>query len=507
MLNDLTKLFRMIRRNNTIKINLPGGIVSAGDLFSLVKAAENARVSDLQFGTRQQIIFKVADIYIEELTETLEQSSIQFEVNNDRFPNIVSSYVTENVFGNSNWLSEGVYKDILDGFDYKPALKINIVDRDQTFVPFFTGNINFIASGTGNYWYLYIRFPKTTILYRWKDLVYSQDIPRISKVIEEIVFSYKKLFYDQPAADGNELYSLVQSKQNFVYGSLTEDLRLPEFTLPYYEGFNRYDSKSWLGIYRRDELFNLLFLKEICMICIKTKVGQLYTTPWKSMIIKGIEQMDRKLWDHTLGKYRINVRHASNELNWQIEDNCEEGLNLKRYLIRQFDKEDVRTFGLCFAVKTQPQTGLFGSIIIRKLINQSANQRKNLDRYDILYTKNFNPNSKDFILFRKNVEKENLGVYLVSLCKYFYEMQSNEELMVPIAYQQEIAMSNTLPKRVTKVFQCKHCLTIYDEQYGDEMNEIPAGMIFANITGNFECPTCNAPKDDFVEIEKMPLLV
>lgn len=497
----------MIRKNHTIKINLTGGIVSAGDLYSIVTAAENARVKEVQFGTRQQMIFKVSDQYIKEINQGLEQSGMQFEINNDRFPNIVSSYVTENVFANSGWVSEEVYKDILDCFDYKPTLKINIIDRDQTFVPFFTGNINFISSGLGNYWYLYVRFPKTKILYRWKDLVYSGDIPAISKEIDQIIFSHKSLFYDQVAIDGNALYSLVQSKSRYVYGSISEDLRLPEFTLPYYEGFNRYENKSWLGIYRRDELFNLGFLKDICMICMQTKIGQLHITPWKSLIIKGIDHADRKYWDHVLGKYRINVRHASNELNWQIEDNCEEGLSLKRYLIRQFDKEDLRTFGLCFAIKTQPNTGLFGSIMIRKLANDSANQRKNLDRYDILYTKDFNPNSKDFILFRKNIEKENLGVYLVSLCKYFYGLQSKEDLIVHDIYRQATITNEALQEPAKKVFQCKHCLTIYDMEYGDDMNSIPPGTLFSDIADNYECPTCNAPKDDFVEIGKMSLIV
>ena len=497
----------MIRKNHTIKINLAGGIVSAGDLYTIVTAADNARVSDIQFGIRQQMIFKVSDQHIKQFNQELEQSGISFEVNHDNFPNIISSYVTENVFGSARWLSEGVYKDILDCFDYMPALKINIVDCDQTFVPFFTGNINFISSGTGNYWYLYIRFPKTKTLYKWKGLVYSQDIPRISKAIEQIIFLNKKLFYAQPAADGNALYSLLQAKYQFVYGSITEDLHLPEFMLPYYEGFNRYENKSWLGIYRRDELFDIKFLKDICMICLNTKIGQLYITPWKSLIIKGIDHGDRKYWDHALGKYRINVRHASNELNWQIEDNCEEGLNLKRYLIRQFDKEDVRTFGLCFAVKTQPNTGLFGSVIIRKQINASTNQRKTLDRYDILYTRDFNPNSKDLILFRKNIEKENLGVYLVSLCKYFYEIQSQEEFITHEAYREDSDISDDLSTPSVKVFQCKHCHTIYDPEYGDEFHNIPAGTLFSDISNSYECPTCNSSKDDFVEIEKMSLIV
>ena len=132
----------MIRKSHTIKVNLTGGIISAGDLVSIVSAAEQARVEQVQFGTRQQMIFKVGDQYLTRLQKDLDQYGIQFETNDDEYPNIVSSYVTENVFGNSSWLSEGVFKDILDYFDYKPTLKINLCDSDQTFVPFFTGNIN-----------------------------------------------------------------------------------------------------------------------------------------------------------------------------------------------------------------------------------------------------------------------------------------------------------------------------------------------------------------------------
>lgn len=496
----------MLRRNHIVKINLSGGIVSAGDLYSIVSIAEKARVTDFQFGTRQQVFFKVADTYLHGLIQELRNADVQFEVNGDHHPNIVSSYVTENVFGTANWLREGVYKDILDAFDYTPSLKINIVDRDQTFVPFFTGNINFISSELGNYWYLYIRFPKTNRLYRWKNLLYSDNIPAISKLIENTISSHKNLFWDQEVVDGDKLYSLVQGSRRFVGQGIAEDLNLPDFTLPYYEGFNRYDNKSWLGIYRRDELFPLKFLKDICMICMQTKIGQLYTTPWKSLIIKGIEHGDRKLWDYVLGKYRINVRHASNELNWQVEDDCDDGLNLKRYLIRQFDKDDVRTFGLCFAIKTRPKSGLFGSIIIKRQINDSANQRKTLDRFDILYTKDFNPNSKDYIIFRKNIEKENLGVYLISLCKYFYELRSKEGPIAGNTYIEEVIPENAVLPATIKVFQCRHCYTVYDNQYGDPLNGVEPGTVFDDIQ-NYECPTCGAAKADFAEVEKMPLIV
>ena len=336
--------------------------------------------------------------------------------------------------------------------------------------------------------------------------MYSQDIPRISKAIEETLLENKDLFYDQPSINVDFLPAIVHAKENIITQPITEDLTIPSFSLPYYEGFNQYGNKIWLGIYRRDELFPVSFLKDICHICLQSKVGQLYTTPWKSLIIKGIEQSDRNLWEYALGKYRINVRHASNELNWQVEDICEEGLTLKRYLIRQFDKDDVRTFGLSFAIKTEPKSGLFGSVIIQKQLNEYANQRKALDRYDIHYMSDFNPNSKNLTLFRKNVQKEDLGTYLISLCKYFYELKNKEDLISHQAFRQEVStapVEDTV--QITQLFHCKHCFTIYDKQYGDEINGILPGIDFENLSSIYECPTCGAPKEDFEQVKKTVL--
>jgi rubredoxin len=489
---------KMFKRNHIVKINLPGGIVSAGDLMNIVDAAERSRIQELQFGNRQQLYLKVTDANLPELESALNSSGIFFEVDRDDHPNIVSSYVTEDAFQNSNWLSEDVYKDIIESFNYKPRLKINIVDNDQTFVPLFTGNINFVNALQNNYWHLYIRFPKTKRIYRWPVLIYSFDISRLSELVEQVIFDHADQFYDQQTSNGDILYKLVNGRQTFITQSTTEEPALKEFSLPYYEGFNRYGSKWWLGVYRRDEMFSISFLKDACTVCLQTKVGQIYTTPWKSIIIKHIEQKDRKLWDYVLGKYRINVRHASNELNWQLEDIDEEGLNLKRYLIRQFDKDDVRTFGLCFAIQTWPKSELFGSVIIRKNINDSKNQRKILDRYDLLYTNDFNPNSKELILYRSDVQKENIGTYLISLCKYFYELQSKEELVSHSAYREKVEKQAEIETATHEIHQCSSCLTIYDDRFGDSINDIEPGIKFNSLPDNYTCPTCGNEKKQFV---------
>ena len=332
-----------------LKVNFTGGIVSPGYLNNLLHRLQVAGLSQVRFGLRQQLLIDVSNKEYEKVMAALSDGGFDYEINNDVHPNISSSYPAAEIFIKESWLSEGVYKDVFDMFDYKPKLKVNIVDSNQTFTPFFTGNINWIASGNNHFWYLYIRFPKTNVLYQWKDLIYTNDIGRVSEEVEKYILNQRSLYFDNILADGHQLFETIMANNVFVSKPVDEKLSLPSFKLPYYEGYNSYGNKSWLGIYRRDELFDINFLKDVCRICLETKTGELYTTAWKSLIIKGIEEKHRPLWGYILGKYRINVRHASNELNWQVEDGNHDGLSIKRQIIRQFDKDDVRTFGLCFA--------------------------------------------------------------------------------------------------------------------------------------------------------------
>lgn len=487
-----------------LKVNFTGGIVSPGYLNNLLDRLQLAGISQVRFGLRQQLLVDISNKEYENVMAALTDGGFDYEVNSDSYPNICSSYPAAEIFIKETWLREGVYKDVFDMFDYKPTLKVNIADSNQTFTPFFTGNINWIASGKSHFWYLCIRFPKTNVLYQWKDLIYTNDIGRLSEQVERNILAQRSLYFDNNHADGGQLYDAIMAGNIFVSKPVEEKLVLPSFKLPYYEGYNSYGNKSWLGIYRRDESFGINFLRDVCRICLETKTGELYTTPWKSLIIKGIEEKHRPLWGHILGKYRINVRHASNELNWQVEDGNDEGLTIKRHIIRQFDKEDVRTFGLCFAVKTQPKSGVFGSVLIRRKFNLIRGQWRPLDKFDILYTPDFNPNSKDYVVFRDNVEREHLPAYLIALSKYYYEQESEGDLL-PGSIHTDISTEEHSHEIKQVIHQCRHCLTVYDPETGDVNNEIPAGTLFDVLPENYCCPLCEAPKHDFEEKEKLDL--
>ena len=485
------------------KVNFTGGIVSPGYLYGLLQSLQEAGLTEVRFGLRQQLLVDVSAKEYNHVVNALNAAGIDYEINKDEQPNITSSYPAAAIFIKETWLGEGVYKDVFDLFDYKPSLKINITDSNQTFTPFFTGNINWIAAADTHFWWLVIRFPKTNLLYYWKDLIYTNDIAKLSLSVEQAILQDPLQYYDNMQAAGNQLYATVTEKTHFIAKPVTQKLVLPSFKLPYYEGYNEYGNKSWLGIYRRDEMFAIDFLKDICRICLETKAGELYTTSWKSIIIKGIEEKHRPLWGYILGKYRINVRHASNELNWQVEDGNNEGLAIKRQVIRQFDKEDVRTFGLCFAVKTQPKSGVFGSVLVRRQFALVRGHLKPLEKYDILYTEGFNPNSKEFILFRGNVDKEHIATYLIAICKYYYAREEGQPLLPGSSYTNAKPVEpNEAPAKL--YHQCRHCLTVYDEVLGEPQNGVAPGTLFGALPETYCCALCEAPKSDFMVMETRP---
>lgn len=406
---------------NTLTVNFKGGNIPHDDLYNILLAAGKAGLLYVRFGLRQQLLLDVEWEELESLTGELNMLGVSYELNSYEYPNIMSSFPAVDVFLHRTWLVEQVYKDILDSVTYHHKLKINISDAGQSFTPLLTGNINWVASpGDPNFWHLFIRFPKTNIIYEWEDVVHTRDLAAMSQRIEEAILSEARKFYDTPQASGQELYELV-TKGSFDTKKAPAPLSLPPFNLPYYEGLNRYHDRFWLGIYRRDELFNIQFLKEACLLCRETGVGQIFSTPWKSVIIKGIQEKDRKEWNHLLDKYQINVRHAANELNFQVEDNSLEALKLKLHLVRYLNNDDTRTFGVCIGIKTRRKSEVFSSILVRKKYLFHLGRLGFFPMYDILCAKDFNPNERTASIYSRNNPKFVLAEQLRRAVLSYYD--------------------------------------------------------------------------------------
>jgi rubredoxin len=196
------------------------------------------------------------------------------------------------------------------------------------------------------------------------------------------------------------------------------------------------------------------------------------------------------------------MRHSSLELNWHLPVLDEEALQLKRYLVRTFDQNDISTEGLTFTVKTVPME-LFTAIVVEKNpVSQYAGNYALLDTYQVLYCQDFNPNKRQYITYAKDVLKEDLAPLLMKLSFLYYEQLNNEP---------EVKTPKPLPeKKLQKpVYQCPDCLTVYDAAFGDPAAGIPAGVAFADLPDHYTCALCEAPKSrhQLVQVDSAPEVV
>ena len=49
-------------------------------------------------------------------------------------------------------------------------------------------------------------------------------------------------------------------------------------------------------------------------------------------------------------------------------------------------------------------------------------------------------------------------------------------------------------------YRCQVCNYIYDPDAGDPSAGIPPGFAFSDLPGDWVCPECGAPKDQFEEV-------
>lgn len=473
-------------KNDLVRVFIRGGVVSPGDMKQILETAADFGNEVIHFGSRQDILFPVNIRSKAILDHTFQAIRTEYDFDGNNYQNIVSSYVAADILPATSWLHSDTYLYILDDFEqYRTRLKINLADPRQTLVPLFTGNLNFVASRQENYWYLYLNLPEFGgELVRWPALVFTFDVVRTVKALEAV-------YLEQPNLTLDELFNQTIARVKLNNRPVTEDLELPRRPFPSYEGMNKMaGDKYWMGLYWRNNGYPIGFLKALCELCVETNIGKISISPWKSFIIKGISEKDKLKYEKLLGKYGINMRHSSLELNWHLPVLDEEALQLKRYLVRTFDQNDISTEGLTFTVKTVPME-LFTSIVIEKNpVSQYANSYELLDTYQVLYCQDFNPNKRQYITYAKDVLKEDLAPVLMKLSLLYYEQLNNEP-------EVKVTKPVAPPKQEKPVYQCGDCLTVYDEAFGDPAAGVGAGVAFADLPEAYCCALCEAPKSSY----------
>ena len=468
------------------RILIKGGVTSPGELKDIIAMLEAGGLKEVFFGSRQDLLFPLQNAAEEQLEKISKfNTDIVAERN---YQNIVSSYVSADIFDMTHWLKGSTYLYILEGFDFLPELKINITDPKQRLVPIFNGNLNFIASENEDYWYLNIKLPHWTESAYYPVLVYSWDITILAKAIEEIY---------EDVSDVEELFFILNKKLDTNNKTIEKELEIPYLKFPYYEGMNRMGlDQYWLGLYWRNNRYDLEFLKELCGFCLDNSIGKICITPWKSFVIKGIKGSSRPELERFLGQKGINIRHSQLEMNWHLPVDDKEAMELKNFLVRSFDQNDISTYGLTFGISNEAgKRTHFSSVIIEK--NTLPTIVKDFDvrpTYNVLHFKNFDPNTQTYKAYAQDVDKIELPGLLMELSKYYFEQLGKTEKKKEPAKKKVDATTR-------EIHQCQSCFTIYDATYGDAKATISIGTPFDTLPETYKCPVCEAPKSSFAKTE------
>lgn len=483
-----------MQKKDLIRAFIPGGLLTPRDLKKIITVARDLGNDVVHFGSRQDILFPGDEADQQKLDEEFGSISNNYEWRGRRYQNIVTSFVAIDIMSTTPWVTTGTYYNVLDAFNYRPRLKVNITDPKQSLVPLFNGQINFVASRHEDYWYLFLKLNPKDSLDRWPVLIYSQDIGKIAAAIDEYYFEAGE---DQTMSS-EHLFKEINSRLDTNNRTVDGELKLPGEPFPYYEGLNKMTgNKYWLGLYWRNNCYTITFLEKICNLCTRTHTGKIIITPWKSFIVKGIAEEDRSKWEFLCGINGINLRHSSLELNWHLPVLDKHALKLKNYLVSEFDKHDISTYGLTYTIKDYP-INLFTSIAILTRTTAGLFGKYDLHRrYNVYFSRNFDPYEEEYRPFAMYVSKRRLPQVLMKLNRIYYaEMNRKNKSRLWGGAPADEPQSDT-----RKVWQCPDCLTIYDEKYGDPDVGIQKGTSFSDLPEEYCCSLCENTKSKFVELE------
>ena len=471
------------------RILVKGGVLSPSELKHIIVFAETLGLKAISFGSRQDILFPVVDGQASIVSQfpTIDLETLPTK----KHQNISCSYVASEILPSTSWVGSATYLYVLEQFRSKTTLEINITDPRQRLVPLFSGHLNFIASQREDYWYLYLKLPDWKKHQLYPVLIYTWDIGKVAAMIEQHCLDCTK-----SATIFEKVNELVDTSNN---RTIDAPLEIPFTLFPYYEGMNRTVSSStyWLGLYWRNNNYYLDFLKALCDLCLECKIGKICITPWKSIIVKGIQQHYKIKWEKLLGRFGINVGHSLLELNWHLPVTSQSALDLKQFIVRNFDQNDISTYGLTFGVSSRYSKN-FTAIVIQENPKPKAVQNFEIrPTYNVLYAKNFDPNTLQYLTYAQDVDKIELPGLLMELSRlYFDELEETPRVT-------ELTIEENTPVQSTSymVHQCKNCLTVYDERFGSLEQGIAPAIPFGELSSTYTCPLCEAGKSEFKELE------
>ncbi|MEG8945770.1 rubredoxin [Rosettibacter firmus] len=464
-----------MKRKQIIVINFKGGIVYT-ELLRTIISIENVK---FYFGCRQNLYLVINSHQVDEIYELLKQRNINCFLYKEGYSNIVSSYLAIDIFDTNAWLTESIFDEILDSFDLYHKLKINIVNLEQNFVSPFDADLCFIPSKYPNFWYLLIKNPESKKFFLWFNLIYSTDLGLLAKEIENYIW----LTGDYNI---NNIYNAINNKIKYIFIEKNVE---PDFKI--HSQYHYKNNNSWIELYNSKNLYD--FLKLVVDECLLNKINKIYFTTKRTIVIKNLTEDDLYKWKIFIGKHNSIIKLQDLESNWKYKDFDRRAERLKSYLIKELYKNNINCQNITFSIVSDENYELISDIIIK--IKYLSRYIPLLKYYEIYYLeKNTFPNFH-YTSFYRCLLKSNLINVIEYLYKKYYD-----DLWRKLFTEENVIKKPAQIKQYWvpgKIYYCKDCLTVYDPEVGDSINNIPPGTKFEDLPDSYMCFVCSAPKSNF----------
>ena len=483
-----------------LRVACSGGIIGTGALRTVAELSGAWGVDRLTIGHRQDLLVAgIPDSYVTRFRAAVAPLEVDRQ-DATGHPNVTSSAAACGITRGVPWLDAGIIQSILSGLRFRPSFAINVADPHQDLLPLTSGLLNFLAADEIDSWRIAIaadhhprrgprapgRHDRVTLPY----LVPSEYVAEAVRAAEDTL-----------AAGGAEASHSSEDLAHAIRVRLGSRLvpaeagqRLPPSEYGDYEGVHPMHSGSgyWIGLSAGTRPFRHRFLEQLCMRAAQQGIGAVFTTCWRSLVLKNVAPEQLAEWRMLLGRHGVRVRHVDAALHWQVCDRLPEARDLAGTMIARLSRRSIVTSGLSFAVTDDP-TRHEVAVAIQPLAAERLPFSRLRRRYAVRHREGFDRRNPGWLTFARRLRERDLAASLAALTRRFY--RDDDEPPPPAAPPPEPPEPPVEERSGTR--SCATCGNEYDPAYGDPLGQVPPGTPFAALPSGWRCPVCDSPPTDY----------
>ncbi|MCE9600048.1 MAG: rubredoxin [Spirochaetia bacterium] len=414
-----------------IRIPVRGGMTSVSDLRKIVEWCLTNGVRQIMPGMRQEILLIDAN-----LKQTPSLHGLGFETIPDGFYNIMSSIVSTGIESSVPWMSNAVYRRILEDLPTFSSLRIQIQDPVQKLLTGLSSDLLFSAAGDVDTWNIYVHDSATKRLRIIDAICTTMQVSTIATMFEK-----HRTSFAEAGPFLQEVFGIKKTRSSHQFRPLSA---------PMFEGVHAYHEGYWLGITSRDGIFSPDHIQRVISLARTAGTGYVFFTPYHSLLLKNLPEPAVGMAS------TLPLRHSEQELFWQ---SAPDAISLRQRVSRALVREQ-----LPLKVATAALTS--GDPVeapLRLVRARRLPLRLNLE-----------------------ITEQTEGGY------EFHVKQSGSlrSILPAIAFAEGGKPGPQVVSPPESTLACPDCGTAYMPEYGDPMAEIVPGTACDELPGDYCCSVC-----------------